>query len=245
MNALLKVDDLSVKYHRFFALKDVSFAIEDGEFIAVVGSNGSGKTTLIKTLMKLLKPYRGSVEYIRTPSIGYLPQHTTMLERSFPATVEEIVGTGLLNKKRFPKRLNKKDYDRIHEVLTYLDMTSHKKKLIGELSGGQQQRVLLARAMVSNPDLLILDEPTSALDQSMREHFFHLISHLNRDYGVSILLVTHDIATAGDYVSRVLYLDQTLKFDGSFREFCETQPESPFIHTHPTSATACVGGENQ
>ncbi len=241
MDTLVNVESLSVKYHRFFALKDITFSMNRGEFVAVIGANGSGKTTLIKTLMNLLKPYRGTVVFPHSPTIGYLPQHTSMLERNFPATVEEIVGTGLLNTKIFPKRLNKKDYERINEVLTYLDMAAMKKKRIGALSGGQQQRVLLARAIVSNPDLLILDEPTSALDQSMREHFYHLMSHLNKDLGVSVMLVTHDIASAGEYVSRVLYLDQTLEFDGDFREFCETQPQSPFIHTHPT--LSCGGSD--
>ena len=230
--SLISANNVTVKYQSFMAVKDVSFSIKPGDFVALIGANGSGKTTLVKALMGLLSVNHGKIHQRDGLSIGYLPQHTHSAERNFPATIEEVVGMGLLGKKRFPKRLNRDDMADIGRVLDYLDICDLRKKRIGELSGGQQQRVFLARALVSEPQVLILDEPTSALDESMREQFFAIMKRLNAK-GVTIILVTHDIATAGEYVSRVMYMDQSLIFDDTFDAFCENQQLSPFVHTHP------------
>ncbi len=230
---LINIDNLSVKYQQFEALKNISFSINRGDFIAIVGANGSGKTTLIKSLMGLLRVSSGKVTKLNDLYIGYLPQNTASQDRLFPSTVEEVVSTGLMGKKTFPKMLNANDKQLIKETLEYMKIPHLRKKRIGSLSGGQQQRVLLARALVTEPDILILDEPTSALDQSMRSHFFKVVEELNQTFNMTILLVTHDIVTTGDYINRVVYLDQTLKFDGTFDEFCEDPELSPFVHTHP------------
>lgn len=232
-NSLVTLSDISVKYQHFEALKDISFSINSGDFIAIVGANGSGKTTLIKALMGILRVSKGKVSYEKDLHIGYLPQNTAAQDRLFPSTVEEVVSTGLMGKKKFPKILNQDDKRNIYATLEYMKISHLRKKRIGALSGGQQQRVLLARALVSKPDILILDEPTSALDQSMRGYFFKVVEELNKTHNMTILLVTHDIVTTGDYINRVIYLDQTLKFDGTFDEFCEDPELSPFVHTHP------------
>ena len=229
---LLDVKNLTVKYHTFTAVSNVSFHVNERDFLAIIGANGSGKTTLIKALLGLLTLQEGAIEKNDNLRIGYLPQHTMTLDRFFPATVEEVVGMGLLTNKKFPKKLSKQDKQNVLDVLHMLNIKELHQKRIGALSGGQQQRVLLARALVSNPDILILDEPTSALDHSTRKQFFNIVSHLNRSHGVTILLVTHDIVSSGDYVNRVLYMDQKLIFDGSFEAFCENQDLSPFVHTH-------------
>ncbi|MFH5881732.1 MAG: metal ABC transporter ATP-binding protein [Candidatus Izemoplasmataceae bacterium] len=231
-NYLLNIHDLTVKYQAFTAIKDINIDIKKNDFVAVIGANGSGKTTLIKALLGLLPIYSGSVNFGKKIEMGYLPQNTTPPDRHFPATVEEIVAMGLLSKKSFPKRLTLKDKEKIEDILRILDITHLIKKRIGMLSGGQQQRVLLARALISGPDILILDEPTSALDQNMRTQFFDILQDLNRTKNTTIILVTHDIAFAGKYVNRVVYLNQHLVFDGSFHEFCEHHELSPFIHTH-------------
>ncbi len=230
---LITVDGLTVKFQQFEALKDISFTINKGDFVAIVGANGSGKTTLIKTLMGLLRPDKGSVSIVGDMHPGYLPQNTAVQERFFPSTVEEVVSTGLMAKKKFPKFLSASDRKRIRETLKFMKIPHLLKKRIGTLSGGQQQRVLLARALVGNPDVLILDEPTSALDQNMRGHFFDVVRHLHETHGITVLLVTHDIVSTGEYVNRVLYLEQTLRFDGTFDAFCEDPELSPFVHTHP------------
>jgi len=226
------VNNLSVKYHQFEAVKDVNFKVNNKDFIAIVGPNGSGKTTLIKALLGLKSIASGTVLKSKLLSVGYLPQSTALQDRQFPATVEEVILTGRLANKKFPKRYNQEDYAEMIKVLEYLDIVALRKKRIGLLSGGQQQRVLLARALVNKPDVLIMDEPTSALDQSIRDQFYKLIKMLNEEIDMTILLVTHDIASAGDYVNRVIYMDQTILFDGPFREFCEQKELSPFIHTH-------------
>lgn len=230
---LLSVVGLTVKYGQHIAVSDVSFDIHRRDFLAIIGANGSGKTTLIKTLLNLKTPQAGSIHKQAHLRVGYLPQNFNLEDKSFPATVYEIVSMGLINQKTFPKRLNKNDRFLIEKALQEVNIYPLKNQRIGHLSGGQQQRVLLARALVSSPDILIMDEPTSALDQSMRQQFFTLIDHLNKNHGVTIVLITHDLAAAGDYVQRVLYMDQRLLFDGSFEAFCENPQLSPFIHTHP------------
>ncbi len=239
---IITAKDVTIKYQAFTAVKEVSFTIQKGDFVALIGPNGSGKTTLIKGLMGLLPLNGGSIHYDQTLPIGYLPQHTHSADRAFPATVEEVVSTGLLGSKRFPRRITRDDMKTVNRVLDYVNVRALRKKRIGELSGGQQQRVFLARALVSNPQLLILDEPTSALDQAMRDHFFDFMKKLNES-GVTIVLVTHDIATAGEYVDRVMYMDQSLIFNDSFDAFCEEQKLSPFVHTHPLKHTHDSGSE--
>lgn len=226
------INNVFVKYHQFEAVKDVSFKVKNGDFIALVGPNGSGKTTLVKSLLGLKAIASGTILKSKKLKVGYLPQNTALQDRHFPATVEEVILTGRLADKKFPKRLTQSDYQEVVKVLEYLDIVALRKKRIGLLSGGQQQRVLLARALVSQPDVLIMDEPTSALDQSIRDQFYKLLRTLNQELNMTIFLVTHDIASAGDYVNRVLYMDQTLLFDGTFRQFCEQKELSPFIHTH-------------
>lgn len=230
---LVSVERLTVKYGHHIAVSDVSFNIHRHDFLAIIGANGSGKTTLIKTLLNLKTPQAGTIRKQPHLRVGYLPQNFNLEDKSFPATVYEIVSMGLINQKTFPKRLNKNDRFLIEKALQEVNIFPLKNQRIGHLSGGQQQRVLLARALVSSPDILIMDEPTSALDQSMRQQFFTLIDHLNKNHGVTIVLITHDLAAAGDYVQRVLYMDQRLLFDGSFAAFCENPQLSPFIHTHP------------
>ena len=228
----LKIENLTVKYHTFAALANITFNVHKKDFIAVIGANGSGKTTLVKTILGLLNSSEGKIVRDKNTRIGYLPQHLMTLDRFFPATVEEVVGMGLLANKPFPKRLNKANRNQIDDTLQMLNIKNLKSKRIGSLSGGQQQRVLLARALVSNPGILILDEPTSALDYKIRKQFFEILEHLNKVHDVTIILVTHDIVSAGDYINRVIYLDQKVLFDGPFNEFCENDELSPFIHTH-------------
>jgi zinc transport system ATP-binding protein len=229
---LLSIRNLEVRYGQHSALKAVNLDLFEHDFVAIIGANGSGKTTLIKTLLGLKQPHAGDIIKDKPLHFGYLPQQFNTQDKLFPATVEEIVAMGLLHHQTFPKRLKAHDKELVHQACIQLGLGDLKKKRIGQLSGGQQQRVLLARAMVCRPDILILDEPTSALDPSMRRQFFHLIDHLNRSHDVTIVLVTHDVASAGDYIKRVVYMDQTVVFDGSFAAFCEQPSLSPFIHTH-------------
>ncbi len=228
---IIAIDNLCFSYNANEVLSDISFTVQSGDYIGLVGPNGSGKTTLIKIILGLIKPQIGEVllygvnplEFTDRFKIGYLPQKLSMMNPHFPATVKEVISIGLFSKRGFPKRLSKNDNNAINEAMRLMDVYDIKDKLIGELSGGQQQRVFAARAIVNRPELLILDEPTAALDPEVRESFFHTLHLLNHDKNVTIILVTHDIATIGKYASKMLYLDKKIIFYGSFEDFCTSK----------------------
>jgi zinc transport system ATP-binding protein len=225
-DSILRVRDISVKYGSHLAIEKITFSIEEGDYIAVIGPNGSGKTTLIKTIMGLLSPCDGEIikgnVSGRALKIGYLPQKSIAGDKLFPATVQEVVKTGLLSVKKHPKFFQNEDKDKVEKILESLNILELKEKRIGNLSGGQQQRVLLARAMVSSPQILILDEPTSALDPKIRDDFYSLIEKLNKEDKVTMILVSHDIASVGKYTDKMLYLDRELVFFGKYDEFCNS-----------------------
>lgn len=230
MKKIMEIRDLNVSYGKTEVLNNISFDIIEGDYIGIVGPNGAGKSTLIKALLNLLNPDSGEVIYnIDKSFVGYLPQITEKNHKLFPASVFEVVSTGLILKKSFPKFLNKEDKKKVDESLRLLSIEDLGHKKIGDLSGGQQQRVLLARALVSNPKLLILDEPTSALDPKIRNEFYELLKNLNEKLNVTIVLISHDMGTIGKYASKLIYLDKTLIFNGSFKEFCESNQMTEYF----------------
>lgn len=226
----LEVKNLCFTYKDAEVLRDISFAAEAGDYIGVVGPNGSGKTTLIKTILGLLSPSHGEVLIEEKPlahfsgwkHIGYLPQKMHFLDQRFPATVEEIIMTGTYPGKRFPKRLDTMDHTAVDRVAALFEIEGLKKKPIGKLSGGQQQRVLLARAFVHEPKIVILDEPAAALDPQSRESFYATVKQMNREKQVTVLLISHDIASLGKDASKLLYLDRRIIFYGGFDTFCKS-----------------------
>jgi zinc transport system ATP-binding protein len=227
---ILSVEGLSFRYNSLEILSDISFSVNSGDYIGLVGPNGSGKTTLIKVALGLFKPDKGTVSLFGVNPltfkdrhrIGYLPQRT-LFNPYFPATVKEIISLGLFSKKKAMGKTDKSEDTIIGEAITLMDLVDIKDTLIGELSGGQQQRVLVARAIVNEPDLLILDEPTTALDPETREIFFHTLQKLNKSKNTTIILVTHDMGSIGKYASKLLYLDKSIIFYGSFENFCSSR----------------------
>lgn len=245
MNAI-DVKNINVYYNNHQVLHDINFHVEKGDFIAIVGPNGSGKTTLIKTIMGLIKPASGTIEINGKPidsngyrkNIGYLPQIVERLDPRFPATVNEVVSSGIRSKKKFPGRLDQEDISSIKKSLELLkinDLCSHR---IGELSGGQQQRVLLARALVDNSSMLILDEPTGALDPQTRDSFYDTLMHFNQHHNVTVLLVTHDSHSFGKFANKILYIDRKIKFFGDFNEFDNT-PDMVKYFGHDEHCCGC------
>ncbi len=228
---------MSFKYGSIEVLCGITFDVEKGGYIGLAGPNGAGKTTLIKLMLGLVEGYGGSIEIFGTPAkdfrdwprIGYLPQKVDFLNPLFPATVKEATGMGLLAKKSFPKKLTKADAERIDETLELMGISDIGGKLIGELSRGQQQRALLARALVHGPELLILDEPSTALDPQTRESFYELIKKLNKEKGITVILITHDTAQIGQYAGKLLYLDKKIVFYGHFSEFCKSEEMSSYF----------------
>lgn len=224
----LSVNNLDVNYGRYTVLEDISFTVEKGDFIGIVGPNGSGKTTLIKTILGLESQMDGTIEKDPSVRLGYLPQMTAKRDRTFPASVYEIVALGLLGDKHYPKRITRKDKALIKQTLSEMEIDNLKHKRIGDLSGGQQQRVLLARSLVSRPDILILDEPTSALDPSIRDSYYQLLARLNQQ-GMTVLFVTHDIASIGSLVNKVMYLDRELVFFGDYEIFAHSDKMTAYF----------------
>ncbi len=233
---LLEIRDLSVQYRGVEALNGVSLDIDVGDYIGLAGTNGSGKTTLVKAILGLV-PFAGTIsfqsrslrEFVATKHIGYLPQKMSFLDQRFPATAKEVVVSGVFCCKKFPKYLTRDDYKAAFQAMDILGIADLANRMIGRLSGGQQQRVLLARALVHSPQLLILDEPTEALDPQSRETFYSTVERLNKENGVTVLLVSHDIGSIGKYASKMIYLDRELVFYGTFEEFCKSSKMTDYF----------------
>lgn len=225
---VISVKDLSFAYHGINVLQEITCTVKTGEYVGIVGPNGSGKSTFIRCILGLNRPTRGSILLFGEPQasfrgwnrIGYLSQALQFFNPHFPATVEEVVRLGLISGKKTPKRFTRADDAAVDGVLEMMGISAIKNKLIGELSGGLRQRALLARALVNEPDLVILDEPTTALDPETRESFYQVVQELNRTRNTTVLLVTHDTGTVGLYASKLLYLDKKIVYFGTFDDFC-------------------------
>jgi len=237
MSPIIETKNVSVHYGQTEALKDISFAIKKGDFIGLAGPNGAGKTTLIKAILGLLPVSSGRITlfgqtqkvFNSFSKIGYLPQKYTSINALFPASVEEIVLLGILSSKKIPKIVFKEDKNKVERVLDELGILKLKNKILSELSGGQQQRVLLARALVSEPELLIFDEPSTALDPESRNDFFQLIHKLNKEKNTTIILITHDTGYIGNYANKLLYIDRKLIYFGKISEFCPSGKNKPYF----------------
>lgn len=230
METVLSVKNLFFDYEAAETLSDVSFDIQRGDFAALSGPNGAGKTTLLKIILGLEKIERGTVKvfdgdigrFSDWSKIGYLPQRVNVFNPLFPATAKETVKMGLLSLKKFPKKFNRTDENKVREIFELLGIVDLENRSIGELSGGQQQRVFLARALVVQPELLILDEPGVALDPEIRERFFRLTEKLNKEKNTTIIMSTHDTSQIGQYANKLLYLDKEIIFFGPFADFCRS-----------------------
>lgn len=211
MPPILEVKDLTVRFAGGTALERVSFAIEKEEIIAVIGPNGSGKTTLLKAILGLV-PYQGEILIFGKPvrqvlaQVGYVPQHFAF-DPTFPLTVEEFISLTCRTPEKLP----------LGGVLDEAGMKEFKGKLIGELSGGQLQRVLLAHALLHRPRILFLDEATSGIDIEGLSDFYTTIQRLNREHGVTILMVSHEISMVYKFTDRIICLNRDLISHGETR----------------------------
>lgn len=227
--SLVKLTDVTFSYGSSTVLKDISFSVEPGEFWALIGPNGSGKSTLIKLLLGLLKPGSGTIELFGQPvgsvdhkeRIGYVSQKANSFNSGFPATVLEVVKSGLTKKRGLFKRFTKEDTEAAVTALQQVGMADFAARNIGELSGGQQQRVFIARALAAQPALLIMDEPTVGIDQQNSASFYTMLERLNRDSGIAIILVSHEIDLVTDLATHVACLNRTMHFHGGRRDFAE------------------------
>ena len=199
-------------------LNDVSMTVHRGEYCAIIGPNGGGKTTLIRILLGLIKADKGDIKLFGLPlkafkawhKIGYVPQRVTQIDTAFPATVEEVVQMGRTAKRdRFTWHA-KADRIAVEEAMEKMDVTALRHQLIGALSGGQRQRVMIARALASQPEILILDEPNTGVDIAMQQRFYELLRELNRNERMSILFITHDVGVIADDIGRLFTVNRKL-----------------------------------
>jgi zinc transport system ATP-binding protein len=225
MSAIITIKNLSVNYGYHCALQNISLSIERGDFLAIIGRNGSGKSTLVKTIVRLIKPTEGSVVFHNPQDIiGYLPQKTSALDPRFPASVEEIVLSGIGGKT------DKTAKEKLNAVLDLLKISDIRKRKIGQLSGGQQQRAILARALINSPTILILDEPTGALDPLSSECFYETIRDMNKENDTTIIMVSHDFHDMENYAKTIAFIDTTLKFHGDWKGFSLSGTQHYFNH---------------
>jgi len=222
----IELEDVGFTYGEVPVLERINLTVEPGDFLGIIGPNGSGKTTLLRIMLGLIEPTRGTARLFgHAPSsfrqwgrLGYVPQKA-ILDPALPATVQEVVATGLIPTLSLFGRIGSPQRQRIAEVLGHVGMQAHAAARIGALSTGQQQRVLIARALVSNPELLILDEPTGGVDPEAQTSFYALLHHLNRERDVTLILVSHDIGVVAKEVTKLACLNRRLIFHGRPGDF--------------------------
>ncbi len=210
---IVEFDSVSFRYQASPVLNKVTLAVREGEFLGLVGPNGGGKSTLLKLIMGLIKPDEGSVRIFGTTPkkasrrVGYVPQFAKF-PNDFPITVEETVLMGRIQPGRLWQRYSKEDRKIAHKVMSETGVAEFANRSIDQLSGGQLQRVLIARALATEPELLLLDEPTASVDSHQEKGVFELFKELNKR--MSIIVISHDIGFITDYVDRVACLNKEL-----------------------------------
>jgi len=205
--SVVSIDDVFFFYENKKVIEHLSFNILERDFVGLIGSNGAGKTTLLKMIVGLLKPSQGEIRLFGQPissfkdweRIGYVPQKNAF-NPLFPATVREVVLSGLYGKKRMFRRMTKADQQKCEEALYVMRIEDLADRRIGQLSGGQQQRVFLARALINNPELLILDEPTVGIDAETQAGFFRMIRHMHQHHHITFIMVSHDMDMVQSYI---------------------------------------------
>ncbi|MBP9989024.1 MAG: ATP-binding cassette domain-containing protein [Ruminococcus sp.] len=220
--SVLKCDNVHMHYDKMRAVNGVSFTLDEGDFLCIIGENGAGKSTLLKGILGLQKINSGKIELggIEKNQIGFLPQKT-VVQKDFPASVGEVVISGCNNKKH-KLFYNSADRRTANENMKLLKIETIKNKSFNELSGGQQQRVLLARALCATQKLLLLDEPTAGLDPVVTADMYEIINHLNKEHGVTVIMVSHDIPASIKYADKILSMEYSGNFYGTTSEYLKT-----------------------
>ena len=227
---LLSCQDVTLGYDNMKVAEHLSFEVNAGDYLCVVGENGSGKSTLMKTILGLIPPLSGRIEMgdgLRAKEIGYLPQQTA-IQRDFPASVREIVRSGCLNQCGLRPFYSKEEKQTAERNMDKMRISHLAKRSYCELSGGQQQRVLLARALCATGKILLLDEPVAGLDPKVTEEMYALIEALNKD-GITVIMISHDIAAAVKYASHILHVSSQPIFFGTREEYLNSSLVCDFM----------------
>ena len=230
--ALLTCENVAAGYEGAPVIEGLDFTVERGDYLYIVGENGSGKSTLMKTILGLIRPRMGHVvtgEGLKRTEIGYLPQQT-VVQKDFPASVREIVLSGCLNRMGLRPFYTRREKELAARNMARLGVTPLASHCYRELSGGQQQRVLLARALCATRKLIMLDEPVTGLDPKVTTEMYELVAALNRDEGLTVVMIYHDIAAAVRYATHILHLGGGKYFFGSRAEYLSSAAGRIFTH---------------
>lgn len=229
--ALIRCEELSIAYEGQTVVHDLSFQINQGDYLCIVGENGSGKSTLVKSLLGLKVPVKGQIllgDGLKQNEIGYLPQQTDV-QKDFPASVYEVVLSGCLNSRGLLPFYSAEDKAKVRENMRFLGIEGLASDCFRDLSGGQKQRVLLARALCATKKLLLLDEPVAGLDPIVTAEFYQLIQEINRKSGIAVVMVSHDIESAVRDATHILHLQETVLFYGSAQEYKKSRAGRAFL----------------
>lgn len=226
----LLCQNLAVGYDGKTVVSGLNFEVCAGDYLCIVGENGAGKSTLVKTLMQLQSPLSGSIRFgdgLQKKEIGYLPQQT-IVQKDFPSSVQEIVRSGCQTRCGLRPFYSREEKQLAADAMRKMQIEGLRKRCYRELSGGQQQRVLLARALCAARKMLLLDEPAAGLDPKVTAELYSLIEKLNREDGVTILMISHDIHAAVRYASHILHIGQEVFF-GTKEAYLQSSQGQSFV----------------
>ena len=223
--------NVSLGYEGHIVSEGIDFTVSQGDYLCIVGENGAGKSTLMKTLLGLHPPLSGKIEFsdgLKQNEIGYLPQQNHF-QRDFPASVQEVVISGCLNRCGLRPFYCRTEHEMARANMEKLGIWPLRERCYRELSGGQQQRVLLARALCATRRLLLLDEPVSGLDPSATAEMYAIIRRLNRDEGITVLMISHDVFAAAREANHILHLAHRPLFFGSTEDYHRSDVGRAFL----------------
>lgn len=239
---IFDVKNLNFNVRNQNILSNISLEIFNGEYVAIIGPNGGGKTTLIRMLLGLEVPTSGTIklygkrikEFQKWQKIGYVPQRASHVDANFPATVKDIVNMGRVSKRKLFSRMSIQDKEAVNDAMQKMDIVNLKDKMVGTLSGGQRQRVMIARALASKPEILILDEPNTGVDMVSQKSFYTLLTKLNKEEKITIVFITHDIGVIADDIGRLFTINQKAIICNNPKEAlsCEDMSELYGIDAH-------------
>ena len=215
MNPIIQINGLSAGYDGKTVLNQVDLVVYRNDFLGVIGPNGGGKTTLIKCILGLHQPYQGQIRFykdgkeIPDMNMGYLPQYNT-IDKKFPISVYEVVLSGLSKQKSIFHQYSKEQHEQVRHMIVRMGLEGMEERAIGSLSGGQLQRALLGRALVSNPEVVILDEPNTYIDKRFEAKLYSLLEEINQER--AIILVSHDIGTVLKNVKTIACVNETVHY---------------------------------
>lgn len=229
--SLIRCENVSIGYEGQTVVKDLDFQIAAGDYLCIVGENGSGKSTLVKSLLGLKSVEKGQIIFgdgLRQNEIGYLPQQTDV-QKDFPASVYEVVLSGRLNSRGIRPFYTSADKKTACEKMEMLGIRELSRQCFRDLSGGQKQRVLLARALCATKTLLLLDEPVTGLDPIVTAEFYELIQKINKESGIAVVMVSHDIESAVKYATHILHLQEKVLFFGTAADYKKSRVGRTFL----------------